>query len=268
MEEILRGAILGLIQGLTEFFPVSSSGHLILVPRLFGWDDQGIAFDTVLHLGTLAALFWIFRKDIHDLYIGSIQKNDAASKRLVAMIIVAAIPGVVVGGLFGGFIEAAMRSPHLVALNLAGWGIVLFIADFVSRKRKRSIVNTKDIKWWQALVIGCSQALALSPGTSRSGITATSGLFSGLDRSTAVTFSFLVSIPTIAAAGAYGSWKLIQEGVTVSNGLQLLAGFIVAACAGAWAIRFLRSYVASHTFTPFVIYRIALAIIIFVVLAN
>ena len=266
MDELIRGIVLGAIQGITEFFPVSSSGHLILVPWLFGWDDQGLSFDTVLHLGTLVALLWVFRGDLRALASGVVQKSDPKSKKLVAMILVATIPGVLAGGLLGGMIEATNRTPVVVAGSLAFWGIILLLADVVTRKLPRRVKEPSDMQWWQAILIGCSQAIAIVPGTSRSGITMTAGLVGGLSREAAVTFSFLLSIPTVAAAGAYGTWKLLAEGVTVSAGIQLAVGFVVAAVTGAWAIKFLRGYVAKHSFAPFVIYRLILAAVILVAL--
>jgi undecaprenyl-diphosphatase len=265
MLDVLQGAVLGLIQGLTEFFPVSSSGHLILLPELFGWKDQGIAFDTIMHLGTLVALLWVLRKEVTGIVQGAFLKNSKADKRLVLQVIVASITGIVIGGLLGNAIESTFRGPNPVALDLALWGIVLFAADRYAAKRKDLIHETAHVTWNQTLMIGFSQIAALLPGTSRSGVTMTAGLLTGLDRETAVKFSFLVSIPTIAAAGAYGVLKLLKGGVD-APGSELLVGFIVAVLAGAWAIRFLRSYVSKHNFDVFVIYRIALALVVVAIL--
>ncbi|OGL72971.1 undecaprenyl-diphosphatase UppP [Candidatus Uhrbacteria bacterium RIFCSPHIGHO2_12_FULL_60_25] len=262
MNDLLQGIVLGLLQGVTEFFPVSSSGHLILVPWLFGWRDQGLAFDTVLHLGTLVAVLWAFRKDVTRIVRGAFVQNDAAAKRLFLQIIAASIPGIVLGGLFGSAIESALRGPLPVAIDLAFWGIVLFAADRSSAGKKDAVRAVDRLNWRQTLTVGLAQAIALLPGTSRSGITMTGGLLSGLDRGTAVQFSFLVSIPTIAAAGGYGLLKLLRGDATASVGPGLLAGFLVAAVSGAWAIRFLRSYVSKHSFNAFVIYRLALALVV------
>lgn len=261
MLEILRGAILGLIQGLTEFFPVSSSGHLILLPALFGWKDQGIAFDTIMHLGTLTALLWVLRREACEILRGAFVRKDAKSRKLFLQVIVASIPGVVIGGLFERAIESTLRGPNPVALDLALWGVVLFAADRYASKRKDAVRDTSRVSWNQALMIGFSQIAALLPGTSRSGVTMTAGLLSGLDRETSVRFSFLVSIPTIAAAGGYGVLKLLKGGID-APGTELLTGFIVAILAGAWAIKFLRTYVSKHNFDVFVIYRLALALFV------
>jgi undecaprenyl-diphosphatase len=263
MIEILQGVLLGAVQGVTEFFPISSSGHLILIPTLAGWKDQGLLFDTVLHLGTLLALLWVFRMDIRDVFIGTFRKKDNVAKRFLSMVIVASLPGIVFGGLFGGWIEENVRGTTPVIFGLLVWGLILFIADRVASARKRSVSDTKQMNWTQALIVGFAQAVALFPGTSRSGITITGGLFAGLDRPTAVRFSFLVSIPTVAAAGSYGLYKLVLQGMETASIIQLCVGFIVAAITGIWAIKFLRSYVEKHSFTPFVIYRFALAILVF-----
>lgn len=266
MLELLQGIVLGLVQGITEFFPVSSSGHLILIPSFFKWEDQGLLVDTILHLGTLLALVWVFKNDICDAFVGTFQKKDEAARRFLAMVVVASVPGIFFGGLFGGWIEQSTRAPSFVVIGLIFWGLVLWVADRVASGRKRSTKHTNDLTWTQVLIVGFAQAIALFPGTSRSGITITGGLFSGLDRSTAVRFSFLVSIPTIAAAGAYGIYQLTQRGLDGSGFIILISGFVTAAIAGIWAITFLRSYVTKHSFTPFVIYRFLLAALVLFVL--
>jgi len=266
MIEILQGVVLGAVQGITEFFPVSSSGHLILIPVIAGWKDQGLLFDTVLHLGTLTALLWVFRSDIRDVFAGTFRRKDASDRRFLSMVIAASLPGILFGGLFGGWIENHVRGPMPVVFGLIVWGIVLFIADRVASARKQSVSDAKRINWTQALTIGFAQAIALFPGTSRSGITITSGLFAGLNRSTAVRFSFLVSIPTIAAAGSYGLYKLLLQGMDTAGVAELVVGFLAAAVTGAWAIKFLRSYVEKHSFTPFVLYRFALALLVLLII--
>jgi undecaprenyl-diphosphatase len=259
--ELIRGLILGAVQGVTEFFPVSSSGHLILVPALAGWEDQGLLFDTVLHLGTLMALLWVFRTDIRDVFMGTFRKRDKEAGRFLSMVIAASLPGIVFGGLFARWIQANVRGVTPVVIGLVFWGAVLWAADRFASARKRPVTEVQRLTWTQTLVVGFAQAIALFPGTSRSGITITGGLFAGLNRAAAVRFSFLVSIPTIAAAGGYGMYKLASQGFGSAGIIQLSAGFIAAALTGAWAIKFLRSYVEKHSFTPFVIYRFALAIL-------
>lgn len=263
--EILRGIVLGVVQGITEFFPISSSGHLILIPRFFGWEDQGFLFDTMLHAGTLVALLWIFRADIVRIVLGVFRREAQALKEAL-FIVVATVPGLAFGFFFGDQVENAFRGAIPVAINLCLWGAVLWLADRFSMKQNR-IGSVPLIGWRRSFAIGCSQALAFFPGTSRSGITATTGLFLGLDRATAVRFSFLVSIPTVCAAAAYGALKVFTgETSVVISPIQLIAGFLSAVFAGAWAIRFLQSYVSKHSFTPFVIYRFALALVVLLAL--
>lgn len=262
--DLLHVLLLGAIQGVTEFFPVSSSGHLILTPVLFGWEDQGLAFDTILHLGTLVAVLWAFRGDLADVGTRALVKKEPAARRLTLQVIVAAIPALAVGALVEPLVEGVLRGPILVAADLAFWGVVLFFADRYAASHAHAMSKTTQITWTQTLVIGCSQVFALLPGTSRSGITMTGGLFAGLDRKTTVDFSFLVSIPTIAAAGGYGILKMIRSGMPSDGMLPLALGFLAAAVTGAWAIRFLRSYVSKNTFTPFVWYRLALAALVLV----
>jgi undecaprenyl-diphosphatase len=263
---IIQSIILGIVQGITEFFPISSSGHLILVPALFGWRDQGVAFDVMLHGGTLVALLWVFRADIARLFRGALGKLQDNDRREAWMILAAAIPGLAFGYFFGDAVEMALRAPMWVAFGLAFWGIILWIADIRASKRTRSTVSVQAMTWKQAMIVGFSQMVAFFPGTSRSGITATGGLFSGLDRKTAVRFSFLVSIPTVGVAATYGILKLVKNGIDGGSLLTLGLGFISAALAGIWAILFLRTYVETHSFKSFAIYRIILAAIILIVL--
>lgn len=265
--ELIHGLVLGMIQGMTEFFPVSSSGHLVFTPYLFGWEDQGIVFDTVVHGGTLCALLWVFWGDLSRGVRGALVKRDAASMLFFVRLGVAALPALIAGGLLGGFIEMTLRSPLVVAAGLAGWGIVLYAADRWCATHTPAVTDPRKVYWGRALLVGCAQAIAIIPGTSRSGITMTAGLFLGMDRKTAVDFSFFLSIPTVAAAFAYGLFRMMQQGAGAENIGMLAVGFIAAALTGFAAIRFLRSYVATHSFRLFVWYRLALAaLIVFLVL--
>jgi undecaprenyl-diphosphatase len=200
-----QSVVLGLVQGLTEFLPVSSSGHLILVPLVFGWPDQGLAFDAVTHLGTLAALLAYFRRELRALLIGTL------SRRLALLIVVATIPAGLAGLLFGKWIETHLRSALVIAATTAGWAIVMWIAD---RRAVAAAPRTGEplerVSWGQGLAVGCAQALALIPGTSRSGITITTGLLGGLDRATAARYAFLLSIPITAAAGGLKTLQLLR----------------------------------------------------------
>lgn len=253
--DALRGLVLGAVQGLAEFFPVSSSGHLILVPVLLRWPDQGLAFDTVLHLGTLVALLWYFRLDIAD-----IVKRRAWL--FLAKVAVATLPALVIAFFAGDWIEANTRQGAVVAFDLAVFGLLLFGADRWSEKRQGRLDAYESVSWSQALAVGIAQPLALMPGTSRSGITITAGLLSGLTRQAAARFSFFLSIPVTAIAGLHGAINVAQQGLPSDQLLALVVGFLSALGFGLFAIRFLLSYVAKHRYDGFVIYRLALALVV------
>ncbi len=254
---VLQAIVLGFIQGLTEFLPVSSSGHLILVPEFLNWPLQDLAFDVVVHLGTLVAVLLVLRHDIKKLLRALFSNRPSVERSLAWMLIVATIPVLVVGYFASDLIEGALRTPLVVVSSLVFWAVVLGIADIVS-KRVKSVDKIQEIKWWQAIVIGCVQILALIPGTSRSGITITAGLFSGIDRATAARWSFLLSVPAIGAAGAKSLLDLSTGSATIEF-VPLLAGFIMAMISGVIAIKFLLALVSRISYWPFVFYRILLA---------
>jgi len=265
-----QALVLGLVQGLTEFLPVSSSGHLILVPHVFGWPDQGLAVDAALHLGTLAALLAYFRGEIFAMFTG------ALDRRLGVLIVLATIPGAVAGLVFGKHIEANFRWPLLIAGTTAFWGVVMFVADRQARAApppRRTHPTPDDrpddplehVGWGQGLAVGVAQALALVPGTSRSGITITTGLFGGLDRATAARYAFLLGIPITAGAGMKEALHLARAGEHVGDMGPILAAVLVSFLAGWFAVWFLVSYLKRHSLLPFVIYRLALAAVIFIV---
>lgn len=261
--DAFRGFVLGAIQGLTEFFPVSSSGHLILVPVLLGWPDQGLAFDTVLHLGTLAALLWFFRAELWSLAV-RVFKRDVDGRRareFVLKLAVATIPAVIAALLLKDAIESVFRSGNLVAFNLALWGLVLLWADRSVQAGVKD-ESVESVSWKQALAVGLAQPLALIPGTSRSGITITAGLFSGLSRAAAARFSFFLSIPVVAGAGLSGLSDFFEQGSGSGGILVLAIGFLSAMLCGLFAIRFLLSYVAKRRYDLFVAYRLALALLV------
>ncbi len=263
--DAFRGFVLGAIQGLTEFFPVSSSGHLILVPILFGWPDQGLAFDTVMHLGTLAALLWFFRHELISLAVRFFKPDaDGARARIfVSKLVVATIPAVITALLLKDLIESSFRSGQLVAFNLALWGLVLLWADRKAVSSDAEKDSVESVSWKQAIAVGLAQPLALIPGTSRSGITITAGLFSGLPRAAAARFSFFLSIPVTAGAGLSGLSDVFQQGSGSEGILVLAVGFLSAMIWGLFAIRFLLSYVAKRRYDLFVAYRLALALLVF-----
>lgn len=250
--------MLGAVQGLTEFFPVSSSGHLILVPVFLHWADQGLAFDAVLNLGTVTALLWFFRNDIIDIF-------KRRSWEFVLKVIVATIPAALLGFLLKDFIDTYSRQAWLVAVDTAFWALILLWADRWGGKQKVTLKDFEKVSWKQAIVIGLAQPIALAPGTSRSGITMSAGLFSGLSREAAAKFSFFLSIPITGAAGLLGLVKVAKQGAGADGTLALFIGFISALCFGIFAIRFLISYVAKRHFDGFVAYRLALALVVFLV---
>ena len=258
-----QGVVLGLVQGLTEFLPVSSSGHLILVPHIFGWPDQGLAFDAVLHLGTLAALLAYFRREIMGMLSGSL------SRRLAVLLILGTIPGGIAGVVLEKLVEAKLRSPLLIACTTAGWGIVMWVADRMARPAAKLPGDPLErVSLGQTIAVGCAQALALIPGTSRSGITITAGLFSGFDRATAARFGFLLGIPITAGAGGLKALHLLKQGLPPGEGGPLTAALITTFVSGWFAVWFLVSYLKTRSLQPFVIYRILLALVIFLVILR
>ena len=258
-----QGVVLGIVQGLTEFLPVSSSGHLILVPYVFGWPDQGLAFDAVMHLGTLAALVAYFRFELFGLLTG------AVSRRLGVLLVVATIPGVMAGLLFEKIVEARLRSPLVIAVSTGAWAVVMWIAD--RRARPPAGVPGDPVErvgWSQGTAVGIAQALALIPGTSRSGITITTGLFAGLDRATAARFAFLLGIPITAGAGGWKALHLMRDGIPGDEAGALLVALVAAFLSGWFAVWFLVSYLKRHSLAPFVIYRLVLAAVIAAVVLH
>jgi undecaprenyl-diphosphatase len=253
----VQAIVLGLVQGLTEFLPISSSGHLILVPHVFGWPDQGQAFDAVIHIGTFAALVAYFRVELRALLSG------ALSRRLALILVAATIPAGLAGVLFGRAIEAHLRSPLLIAATTAFWGAVMWLGDRRARaKPQHGGEALEQIGWGRGFIVGLAQALALIPGTSRSGITITAGLFAGVDRATAARFSFLLGIPITFAAGAYKLLQLIDVGLPSGETGPLIAAALTAFLSGWVAVWFLVGYLRRRSLTPFVIYRLILAVVI------
>jgi len=255
-----HAAVLGLVQGLTEFLPVSSSGHLILVPHFFGWQDQGLSVDAALHLGTLAALVAYFHRELIGMISGTL------SRRVAILIIVATIPAGLVGLFFGSMVETNLRSPLLIAFTTAFWGVVMWIAD---RRAVSGAQRTGDqlehIRWSPGIAVGVAQAISLIPGTSRSGITITTGLLAGIDRPTAARYSFLLGIPITAAAGAVKTAQLMQTGVSAGETGPLLFAVLVSFASGWLAVWFLVNYLKRRSLLPFVIYRLILAALILTV---
>lgn len=254
---IIQAIILGLVQGLTEFIPVSSSGHLVIMHRLLGVTDAGLTFDVALHIGTLTALLIFFHKDIVSLTKALVHKNKQS--KLAWLIVVATIPAVIVGFLLEQAAETSFRSVRLVAFNLLIMGTVMLFAERVSRKMSRHD-SVDNINLIQALGVGIAQSLAIVPGVSRSGVTITAGLFAGMERVAATRFSFLLAIPITMGAAV----KVLVNGDTLaqvgSEKAVFVAGILSALVSGLFAIKFLLAYLSRHSLAAFAYYRFALAL--------
>jgi undecaprenyl-diphosphatase len=259
MFSVFQAIVLGAIQGLTEFLPVSSSAHLILVRWLFGWQDQGLAFDVALHLGTLLALLVFYWRQWLNMGL-SLAVGNRLPRRLLFLLIVASVPGAIIGVLLEKQAETIFRShPVLIAATMATLGLFLWVADWYGSK-KRTI---DDLTFLDALLIGLSQALAIIPGVSRSGATITTARILGIDRADAANFSFLMATPIIAGAGMLEAHKLFHTGVADQLGWGFAASTIFGFLAIVGLLRFLRT----HSYRPFAIYRIVLAVIVIAVAA-
>lgn len=261
----LQIIILAIVQGITEFLPISSSGHLVLVPYLFAWTDQGLAFDVAVHFGSLIAVCIYFRKDIASLLAGGVQilggKMKSPESRMALAIALGTVPAALAGLKFASWIEENLRDPSVIVYTLAGYGILMAIADRYGR-RQRSLA---DVGYKDAVIIGCAQALALVPGTSRSGVTITAARFLGFERQDAARFSFLLSAPVIFLAAGYKFVEMMIGGAEIAWE-QLGIGVVVAAVVAYISIDFFMRVVTRIGLLPFTIYRLLLAAIILYVL--
>lgn len=264
---ILQAIILGLVQGITEFAPISSSGHLILVPWALGWDivnDPALnkTFDVALHMGTFVGAVIYFRTDLWS-YLKAFFASCRArairntEERLAWAIVIGTIPGMIAGAALESVIEDKLGQPVIIAVMLAVMGVVLYVVDRVARQDR----GLDSIGPRTGLFVGIAQALALQPGISRSGITITAGRSIGLDRATAARFSFLMALPIIAGAGGLKGLDLMQTGFQ-GYGAQFIAGFTAAAVSGFLVIWFLLKYLRTHDFLVFMIYRVAVAVLV------
>jgi len=253
---------LALLQGLTEFLPISSSAHLVLMPRLAGWEDQGLAFDVAVHVGTLIAVAGYFRRELAKMLVDWLRscagQRSTADARLAWLVLLATIPVAVAGLLLHDFIEDSLRSPLIIAVTTIVFGLLLGWSDWYGRRRRdEGSLNLTDV-----LVIGLAQVLALIPGTSRSGITMTAGLALGLTRAAAARFSFLLSVPVILMAGGYETLTLVEQAAPVAWESLLLATMIAA--LSAWlCIHYFLQLVDRIGMWPFVIYRLLLGAFLF-----
>ncbi len=262
---MIHAFVLGLVQGLGEFLPISSSAHLIITPWLFHWPDPGLGFDVALHWGTLISAVIYFRNDLkliikgfwHSLFKSTRDLQNNIYQKLSWLLIIASIPGAIIGKLLESSAETTFRNPLLIAGTLAIMGLILYSADVYGRKHK----NLDRITKWDALWLGFSQALAVIPGVSRSGATMTLGLGLGFKRGDAARFSFLMLIPISFGAGLL-KFKDFTDGVTTP---ELIVGFLTSAIVGYLAIKFLLNYLSRSSFKVFAWYRLALAALIVIV---
>lgn len=247
---LFQAVVLGLVQGLGEFLPISSSAHLIVFPWLFGWQEHSLSFDVALHAGTLFAVIAYFWKD----WLGIIKS------RMIWYIAVASVPGALIGKLLESKAETAFRSPLLIALTMSVFAALFYVIDrFVWKSRSLKSLNLPD-----AVIIGLSQALAIIPGVSRSGITMASGMGLKFDRESAAKFSFMLSAPIILGAVLLKSEE-IRNMAADGQGIPLLAGFLVSAVSGFLAIKGLLGFVKKHSFNVFIIYRFVFSVVILAV---
>jgi undecaprenyl-diphosphatase len=261
---IFEAIVLGIVQGLTEFLPISSSGHLLIVPALMGWQDPGAAFTAVIQLGTMAAVVIYFRKDIWDItrafllgLVGRAAPEDQFNVRMGWYLGLGTLPIVVFGVIFKGQIETGARNLYLVGTMLIVFGLILAAADMFAKHVRK----LEDIKTPDAVIIGFAQALALVPGVSRSGATITFGLFRDFTRKDAARFSFLLSIPAVVLSGLYE----LKDAVGHSTGAStpaLIVSTLAAFVVGYWSIAFLLKWLGEHTMKIFVAYRLVLGVLV------
>lgn len=255
---MIQAIVLGAIQGLGEFLPISSSAHLIIFPRLFGWEDQGLSFDVALHLGTLFAVIIFFHTEWVSLikaFFSSLKERKIVSpeQKLAWFVVVASIPGAIGGFLLEHHVESTFRSPLLIAITLSVFGVILYLTDIYGKKKK----DLNKMTFLDSAIIGFTQLLAIIPGVSRSGATIAGGLSLGLSRVDAVKFSFLLSAPIILGAG-------IAELPNISENfnMSVLAGFFSSLIVGMISISLLLKYIKKNNFLIFTFYRIVLALVI------
>jgi undecaprenyl-diphosphatase len=258
--DLVAAALLGAVQGLTEFLPVSSSGHLILARAFFGWDAGrfGLAFDVACHVGTLLAVVAYFRGDILRLALaapGALSGRDGSWERMGRMIVVGTVPVVIVGVLFADAIETTLRSPAVVAVALTVGAVGLIVAEWLGAKRR----GDESIGYGEAFAIGVAQASALVPGISRSGATLAIAMLLGLRREAAARFVFLLSLPAVLAAAIKESMEVAKMGVEGLPVMVFLVGLVVSGLVGYITVKYFIRYLAGHTLHGFAVYRLILA---------
>ena len=271
---IIHAIVLGLVQGLSEFLPISSSGHLLLTPWLFGWNDFSDvsvekAFDVALHLGTLIAVIAYFRKDLVVYVRDGLrmvvlkEKPRTTEGRLAWLLVVASIPAALFGAIAGNWVDEHLGKPVIIAASLIVFGLLLAWADRRLGKRKFEEMNSRD-----AIVIGLAQVIALNPGTSRSGISISAARILGFDRDTAVRFSFLLSVPVTAGAVAVKLLELFKDGIPEGLVMPMIVGIVTAGISGWLAVAGLLKLIRSKSFDAFVIYRVIAGVAILAIAAS
>ena len=258
--DIIQIIVLALVQGLTEFLPISSSAHLILVPYLTNWPDQGLAFDVAVHVGTLTAVVVYFRKEISAMFfawVASLKGKHSEDSKLAWGVLIGTIPVGLAGLLFKDVISEHLRTPLVIATTTIIFGFLLWYADW-SGKRQR---DEHTMSWKDIIVIGCAQAIALIPGTSRSGITITAGLMLGLTAPAAARFSFLLSIPVILLAGGMETLDYFKV-ASIKDMNDLVIGALISAVSAYLCIHYFLMLLERISMTPFVIYRLLLGIVL------
>ena len=274
MDLSIQALIMGLVQGLTEFLPVSSSGHLVLVPWLFGWTDpfiNSVAFTVILHMGTLVALLAFFWRDWVTLIPAGLAairdrslKGDP-DRKMAFLLVVATIPAVLVGPIFESKLEDLVREPARIALMLCVGAAILWLADRWGSKQR----DETSLTFRESLGIGVAQVVALVPGISRSGVSISAGLFLGLNREAAARFSFLMATPVIGGAGIWEARKFLTNEAGPSPEMNVIAiGFVAALISGFLAVRFMLEFLKRQPLTGFVVYRVVAAILVFIVLLS
>lgn len=259
-ETLWQAAVLGVVQGVTEFLPVSSTGHLILVPAIFGWHGgivDSLQFDVALHVGTLAALLGVFWSDWMRLLHAGLRSIahrslSEANAKLAWLIVLATLPAGAAGLLFQRHVETSLRSPLIVGITMVAVGIVLAAADHWGRRTREELT----LGWLAALGIGIAQAAALIPGVSRSGSTIAAGMAVGLTRPAAARFSFLLSTPILLAAIGKGAVDVLRQGITLGEAGVFAVGMVTAAVSGYLCIRLLLGFLRTRSLWPFVVYRV------------
>lgn len=271
---ILEAILLGIVQGLTEFLPISSSGHLILVPWLQDYtylqehDQFNKTFDVALHIGTLIGVIYYFRAELWGMVGGFVRTlrtrsiGDDTDGRLAWVVIVGTIPAVIVGGLGADWIDEHLGEPWMIGIQLIFFGLLLWAADRLPQR-----VETDGVTIRQGAIIGVAQAVSLAPGTSRSGITITAGRFLGLSRDAAAKISFLMLVPATGGAVVYKGYEAISEGLPPGVTGPIIAGIIASAISGYFAIWGLLRFVRTHSYDVFVVYRVLAGVAVLAVIA-